>query len=189
VHPIATYEEIPHLHKERYHIASLYCEGRSTIDIACGVGYGAHILAQKALSVHGMDSDVAAIDFAVTHWSGPNIQYSFGDILNLPEMTQCDCVVSLETIEHLPVPFSQAVAIYHRLLRPGGALVLSYPDNEPNPPNACGGENHFHTHIKNKDVVMAVHEGGFQVGNVIFQGSVPLMGIGYSHTIVVGHKR
>ena len=91
-------------HIERYAIVRQYAYGR-TVDCACGVGYGTHILAKNSdiSSIYGVDSDETAIAHARAEFGGNKIQFVQGDIatLTIPDV---DVLVSLETIEHLPDP-------------------------------------------------------------------------------------
>ncbi|MFZ1768643.1 MAG: class I SAM-dependent methyltransferase [Caldilinea sp.] len=75
------------------------------LDIACGAGYGAFLLAQAFPSVHvvGADYDQTAIRYATKHYRLPNLEFRFGDVLHWQESvgaTQFFSVVSFDTIEH-----------------------------------------------------------------------------------------
>lgn len=91
-------------HIERYAIVRQYCYGR-TVDCACGVGYGTHLLAKNADvdKIYGVDSDPEAIAHAQREFGGAKIEFVQGDLttLTIPDV---DVLVSLETIEHLPDP-------------------------------------------------------------------------------------
>lgn len=51
-----------------------------------------------------------------------------GNIMAMPQVPagRYDCIVSHQVLEHLPRPW-QALAEFHRVLRPGGQVVLSAP--------------------------------------------------------------
>lgn len=51
-----------------------------------------------------------------------------GDVMRMPQVPDAryDAVVSHQVLEHLPRPW-EAVAEFHRVLRPGGVLVVSAP--------------------------------------------------------------
>lgn len=51
-----------------------------------------------------------------------------GDIMAMPQVPdgRYDCVVSHQVLEHLPRPW-RALAEFHRVLRPGGQIVISVP--------------------------------------------------------------
>jgi SAM-dependent methyltransferase len=91
-------------HIERYAIVRQYAYGR-TVDCACGVGYGTHIVAKNAdvTKMFGVDSDAGAIAHAQREFGSDKIEFLQGDIatLTIPDV---DVLLSLETIEHLPDP-------------------------------------------------------------------------------------
>ncbi|MDM7994558.1 MAG: class I SAM-dependent methyltransferase [Acidobacteriota bacterium] len=91
-------------HIERYAIIRQFAYGRS-VDCACGVGYGTHILAKNAdvRKIYGIDSDPACIAHARKEFSGDKIEFIQGNIdaITIPDI---DFMASLETIEHLPDP-------------------------------------------------------------------------------------
>src|SRR2546428_12452552 len=91
-------------HIERYAIVRQFAYGR-TVDCACGVGYGTHLLAKNSdiTKIYGVDSDGSAIAHARTEFGGDNIEFVQGDLssVTIPDI---DFLVSIETIEHLPDP-------------------------------------------------------------------------------------
>jgi SAM-dependent methyltransferase len=91
-------------HIERYAIVRQYAYGR-TVDCACGVGYGTHLLAKNAdvERIYGVDTDASAIAHARREFGGDKIEFVHGDIATLA-IPDIDVLVSLETIEHLPDP-------------------------------------------------------------------------------------
>jgi ubiquinone/menaquinone biosynthesis C-methylase UbiE len=91
-------------HIERYAIVRQFAYGR-TLDCACGVGYGTHLLAKNSdiTKIYGLDGDSASIAHARREFSGDRIEFinaNIGDVI-LPDI---DFLVSIETIEHLPDP-------------------------------------------------------------------------------------
>ena len=131
---------------DRYVLATGYAKGTDCLDAACGAGYGSKMLSGSAAKVLGLDSSDEALAHARTHYSADNVQFRQAD-LNKPialESNRFDLVVSFETIEHLHRQ-QQLVKEFHRILRPGGVLIMSSPNgtvtrlaNEP--------PNPFHTH-------------------------------------------
>lgn len=91
-------------HIERYAIIRQFAYGR-TVDCACGVGYGTHLLAKNSdvSRIYGIDSDPDCIAYAKKEFGGDRIEFVCGDLasITLPEI---DFLASLETIEHLPDP-------------------------------------------------------------------------------------
>lgn len=128
-------------HQHRYRFAAAMLGGRSVLDAATGEGYGAHLLAAAGAEVTGVEIDPATIEHA--RRSYPEIDVRLGDVTALPFPDACfDAVVSFETIEHVVAP-ALAIAEFHRVLAPGGLLVLSTP-NAPGAPDAAVGVNPFH---------------------------------------------
>lgn len=91
-------------HIERYAIIRQFAYGR-TLDCACGVGYGTHLLAKNAdvSKIYGIDSDPECIAYAKKEFGGDKIEYICDDIANIT-LPNIDFLASLETIEHLPDP-------------------------------------------------------------------------------------
>ena len=99
------------------------------LDVACGVGYGSHLLATRgAASVHGVDLSREAIDYALSHYKAANLTFAVGDCRELASVnTEFDVAVSFETIEHPPNP-PELVDAVSRVLRPGGLFICSSPN-------------------------------------------------------------
>jgi ubiquinone/menaquinone biosynthesis C-methylase UbiE len=91
-------------HIERYAIVRQFAYGR-TLDCACGVGYGTHLLAKNTdvTKIYGLDSNSESIAHARREFSSDKIEFINGDIADviIPDI---DFLVSIETIEHLPDP-------------------------------------------------------------------------------------
>ncbi|UFJ39472.1 class I SAM-dependent methyltransferase [Brevibacillus humidisoli] len=119
-------------HLARYYFATPYVEGR-VLDLACGVGYGTHMMAKtckkEAAEIVGVDVDPETIQYANKTYNHPLITYQTADALD-PELPQklglFDTIVSFETIEHLDDD-QRFMASLYEMLRPGGTLVLSSP--------------------------------------------------------------
>ncbi|MFH0953793.1 MAG: methyltransferase domain-containing protein [Verrucomicrobiota bacterium] len=123
-------------HLERYRFACRYAEGKTVLDIACGVGYGAKLMAEAgALRVDGVDLSPAHIAYAKEHHAAANVRFLAGDIRTFRAGTPYDVVVSFETIEHVP-EYRAALASLHALLRPGGTLLISSPNRPLASPKA-----------------------------------------------------
>lgn len=117
---------LEHLH--RYALAQLLVPGKRVLDIACGEGYGTQLLAEKALSVVGVDLDAAAIAHARVKYSRPNLDFFQGDCSKLPlHDGSVDLVVSFETLEH-HAEHEAMISELCRVLSPTGVLLISTPD-------------------------------------------------------------
>jgi len=130
-----------HLH--RYLLARTVVAGRRVLDIACGEGYGAALLADSAARVVGVDIDRDAIRHAAGRYVRPNLYFFQADAQRFAlAPASVDVVVSFETLEHFPdqAPF---LAALKRVLVPGGVLLISTPNKgeynreaDPNPHHA-----------------------------------------------------
>lgn len=116
-------------HVHRYVLCAGLARGRRVLDLACGEGYGANLLAQTAASVTGVDVDAATIRHAEAKYRATrNLSFRAGDCRKVPlEASSVDLVVSFETIEHLAEQ-DEMLAEIKRVLAPAGLLVISSPD-------------------------------------------------------------
>lgn len=124
-----TGRETLRLHVERYAFAADFARGGRVLDIACGVGYGTRLLADRgagAVSVVGVDVSEAAVAHAREHYGGAGVEFRLADAMRFEDETGFDLIVSLETIEHLPDPAGFLLRL-GTLLRQGGTLVASVP--------------------------------------------------------------
>jgi 2-polyprenyl-3-methyl-5-hydroxy-6-metoxy-1,4-benzoquinol methylase len=79
-------------------------QGKRVIDLACGEGYGSHVLAQSAASVVGVDANPEAHEHAAARYTGANISFA-RELIETFE-ADADAVVFLQTIEHVQDPGS-----------------------------------------------------------------------------------
>ncbi len=99
--------------------------GRRVVDLACGEGYGSSVLARTAVSVIGVDANPDAFEHARLKYSGPKLRFErtmlelwTGDV---------DCVVFLQTIEHVQDP-DAVLAHVRELIEPDGVAYVSTPN-------------------------------------------------------------
>jgi glycosyltransferase involved in cell wall biosynthesis/SAM-dependent methyltransferase len=132
---------LEHLH--RYLIARELASGKKVLDIACGEGYGAAILATTAARVIGVDISKEAIAGASGRYIRDNLEFIIGrcEAIPLPD-TSVDLVVSFETIEHIEQHDTMMREVA-RVLRPDGVLIISSPDRDRYS-GALGNRNIFH---------------------------------------------
>lgn len=98
------------------------------LDIACGEGYGVHILSPYCMEVHGADLDEEAIKSANEGNVSPNAKFFISDVTNTSfDDNSYDAVTCFETLEH--VPEDACLRELTRILKPGGVFVLSTPQN------------------------------------------------------------
>jgi SAM-dependent methyltransferase len=111
-----------------YQEAGGHARGKRVLDVDCGAGYGSWLLGRAgAAQVVGVGEDPAALDWARGRFAGPSVQFREGSARSLPlASSDVDLAVSLETLERQrDVP--AVVEELHRVLAPGGLLLLSTP--------------------------------------------------------------
>ena len=99
--------------------------GRRVVDLACGEGYGSAVLARTAASVVGVDANPEAFEHARLKYTRPGLRFErdmietwTGDV---------DCVVFLQTIEHVQDP-DAVLERLRGLIGPGGVAYVSTPN-------------------------------------------------------------
>lgn len=115
------------LHVQRYRFAASHLRPGRVLDIACGVGYGAPLLAARPdVRVLGVDVSEDAIAYAQARNHDPRVEFRVADALDFEDSDGFDTIVSLETVEHV-VDADLLIARLAGLLRPGGCLIGSVP--------------------------------------------------------------
>lgn len=137
-------------HAVRYMLAAgIVRQGDTVLDVACGLGYGSHILAHnsRAARVVGVDSDAGSVAYAAASYGGARTEFRAGDAQRLTDMPDAsvDVVVSFETLEHLPDP-RVALAECARVLTPGGRLVASVPNDWTDESGKDPNPHHLHVY-------------------------------------------
>jgi 2-polyprenyl-3-methyl-5-hydroxy-6-metoxy-1,4-benzoquinol methylase len=114
-------------HRARYEFAISYVGGR-VLDVGCGEGYGAAILAKRAQAVVGIDYSPTAIQHARQAYESENLRFMVADVtLPLPDLGQFDVITCFEVIEHIE-NHDGLLANLARALSPGGWLIMSTPN-------------------------------------------------------------
>jgi SAM-dependent methyltransferase len=127
--PGLTPERILADHIARYRFAADRVAGLRTLDVACGSGYGARMLAAGgAAGVLGVDLSAEAIHHARTHFATAGVSFLVADAAALPlPRASRDAIVSFETIEHVPDQHAFLREMAH-VLRSGGLFICSTPN-------------------------------------------------------------
>ena len=100
--------------------------GLDVVDLACGEGYGADVLARGgARSVVGVDANPQAHEHAALRYSREGVSFQ-RDLVEAWE-GEADAVSFLQTIEHVEDP-APLLERFRRILRPGGAAYVSTPN-------------------------------------------------------------
>ena len=169
-------------HYHRYLLARSLAAGLDVLDVASGEGYGSALLAQVARSVVGIDQSEATVRGAANAFERGNLSFLQADARAMPLADACvDMVVSFETIEHFDCQ-DDFLREIHRVLRPGGRLLVSTPDRDIYSPT--GSEpNRFHARELSRDEFAAILVATFQhltmvqqrplIGSALLADSVP----------------
>ncbi len=119
-----------HLH--RYRLAARLCGGKRVVDLGCGTGYGADLLARGgAEEVLGVDIDPPTVAGATRRYGRDGLRFAAGDaveVLGGLGAEDVDVVVAFESLEHL-TDLDGALAQLERLAGHGVRLVLSVPNS------------------------------------------------------------
>jgi SAM-dependent methyltransferase len=97
--------------------------GRRVVDLACGEGYGADVLARTAASVIGVDANPEAFAHARSKYADVTFERNMVELWT----GDVDCVVFLQTIEHIQDPDS-LLAHVRELIGPHGVAYVSTPN-------------------------------------------------------------
>lgn len=116
-------------HLARYYIASQVVQGKEVLDAACGIGFGARILAEAgAAKVTAADLDIETVEDAHARYDHPAINYLAADLEKGEWIHEgpWDVICSFETLEHLREP-KVFVQRLRKALKDDGLLLLSVP--------------------------------------------------------------
>lgn len=139
--PQTIYDE----HIYRYIFAASLAENKVVLDVACGTGYGAGFMAEKASKVVGADISLEAVDYAAERFCKDNkAGFICADAIRLPFVDNAfDIVVSFETIEHIR-QCRKFLAECRRVLKANGLLICSTPNRRIFSPKLAKPINTFH---------------------------------------------
>lgn len=138
-------------HCIRYHkAAELIRPGDHVLDVACGLGYGSHMLYANsdAASVLGVDLSDFGIDYANAHYGLPGkVDFRVGDAQALDSIpsNSIDFITAFETIEHVPKPIAYLKAL-KRVLRPSGRILICAPNNWADETGEDPNPHHLHVY-------------------------------------------
>ena len=102
--------------------------GASILDVPCGQGRHAHLLAEAGYKVQGLDYSQDLLNVARKRGTGPGLRYTRGDMRRLPKQwtRRFDAVLNLFTsfgfFTH-PADDARVAKEFARVLRPGGVLI------------------------------------------------------------------
>jgi SAM-dependent methyltransferase/GR25 family glycosyltransferase involved in LPS biosynthesis len=134
-------------HEHRYRFCLDLTVGRTVLDLACGVGFGSAMIAERAELVWGVDVDLQAVSHARQNYQRANLQFLVGSCSAIPLAdASVDVVVSFETIEHHDEHEAMLDEV-RRVLRPDGVLIISSPDKR-----TYSGEKKFRNEVHFKEL-------------------------------------
>ncbi len=121
--------------------------GLRVIDMACGEGYGANVLASVAAKVVGVDANPEAHEHARLRYPRENLRFARDLVESFSEPT--DAVVFLQTIEHLQDP-AGVLEHFRSLVASAGSAGTVFVST-PNvltlaPAGAPRSDNPWHVH-------------------------------------------
>jgi ubiquinone/menaquinone biosynthesis C-methylase UbiE len=102
--------------------------GARVLDVPCGQGRHAHLLAESGYDVDGLDYSRALLAVARKRGTSRNLRYTHGDMRKMPARwtRRFDAVLNLFTsfgfFAH-PADDTRVVREFSRVLKPGGTLV------------------------------------------------------------------
>ncbi len=144
-------------HVIRYQLAAdLIRAGDRVLDSACGLGYGAYLLARHSAcaSVLGVDGSDHAVRYGALNFAAVEARLRFEqawlprDLAALPDAS-FDVIVSFETLEHIEDP-QGLLAEFERLLRPEGRIIVSVPNDWADATGQDPNPHHLHVYTLDK---------------------------------------
>lgn len=115
------------LHLARYEFAQAYADGARVLDLGCGTGYGARMLAEVARGVVAIDSNPDVIEMARRRSAHPRVTFMTADAADPPDAGPFDLITCFEVIEHVADPNAVLRATRARLDPSKGSLIVSTP--------------------------------------------------------------
>ncbi len=120
---------LSHTNRQRARVTVKLCRG-SVLDLGCGEGHLAGLIAENGHAVTGIDKNKDKIQTAKLLY--PQVTFLSGDLrsANLPP-EMFDTALLTEVLEHLTENAArEAVEAAMRFLKPGGRLVVSVPNED-----------------------------------------------------------
>ena len=101
----------------------------TVLDMGCGNGHLLYLLRNHFEKLVGLEYSPHRLEQAKLNLDEQNFVPLLGSAENMDaiESNSIDCIVSADTIEHIPDVYS-AVSEMYRVLRPGGKLIINTPN-------------------------------------------------------------
>jgi SAM-dependent methyltransferase len=132
-HYLLEYEPLFTLERDRHEVARMLDilglpSGSRILDVPCGQGRHAHLLAEAGFSVDGLDYSEHLLRIARKRGTGSALRYTRGDMRKLPTRwtRRFDAVVNLFTSFGFftnPSDDVQVIGQFARVLKPGAMLI------------------------------------------------------------------
>lgn len=168
-------------HMARYEFAKKFCLGKSVLDIACGTGYGSHMLLNAgAVKVVGVDISKDAVCYAEKEFASMSLTFKVGNIQNNIELDFVpDLITCFETIEHVDDWKAAIRSIKDLVSGSSCTLLMSSPNRRITSPSARllsdKPRNKFHVReFLLGELVSALEGAGFKVVESFGQRHQPL---------------
>lgn len=150
-------KEIKENHRRRYNWAADRLQGKSVVDVGCGVGYGSWILGEDCTQVTGLDFNPDVVQLARETWRRSNVEFQKFNLQSGYPLPASQAVVAFEVIEHLACPESLLCTIAK------GSVLFGSAPNEDFAPHSIAS-NPFHIrHYTYAELEAVLSDCGFNV--------------------------
>ena len=141
-------------HLARYHLACDWVRaGDRVLDAACGMGYGARMLASASAAERVLGADLSndAVRYATANHGSARTAFTCEDATTLDSLApgSVDFIASFETLEHVPDPEAM-LERFHEALSPGGRIIVSVPNMWVNEHGVDPNPHHLHVYSREK---------------------------------------
>ncbi len=125
----SVYERLVFRWLERIRPEVLRGDGKTALEIGCGLGFTAELIARRGYDVLATDISGEAIESVRSRGpSSSSTRFEVWDASTPPPFAaRFDLVVALEVIEHISA-YRNALQTWADLVKPGGALVMTTPN-------------------------------------------------------------
>lgn len=148
-------------------------KGKVVVDVGCSNGLLAHhLIGEMPKTYIGVDPSSSAIELAQKNVKGPT--FAVGTAATIPSAdSKADVVLLFDVIEHVPVGTEvEALKECHRVLKKGGILLLSTPNNHPLTNMLDIVWYAGHRHYKPATIKKLLSRAGFRVESIEVRGGL-----------------